>query len=142
MRARKRAVVAMARRLAVDLWRIQTGQCSAENKNATATAIQRDIEARLHGRQHVSEKLRYKLTGEDSALSLSYEFDQAAFDALARDRCQRSRGFDQLARLKLTHPRTSEAGDYLVLERGPLWVESGKATEPGNRPVWRFSFMR
>lgn len=29
-RARKRAVVAVARRLAVDLWRIRTGQCSAE----------------------------------------------------------------------------------------------------------------
>ena len=29
-RARKRAIVAVARRLAVDLWRIRTGQCSAE----------------------------------------------------------------------------------------------------------------
>jgi transposase len=29
-RARKRAVVAVARRLAIDLWRINTGQCSAE----------------------------------------------------------------------------------------------------------------
>jgi transposase len=29
-RARKRAVVAVARRLAVDLWRISTGQCSAQ----------------------------------------------------------------------------------------------------------------
>lgn len=29
-RARKRAVVAAARRLAIDLWRINTGQCSAE----------------------------------------------------------------------------------------------------------------
>lgn len=30
VRARKRAIVAVARRLAVDLWRIHTGQCSAE----------------------------------------------------------------------------------------------------------------
>jgi len=51
--------------------------------------IQRDIEARLHGRQHLTEVLRYKLTGEDPTLSLSYEFDQAAFDALARDRLGR-----------------------------------------------------
>lgn len=29
-RARKRAIVAVARRLAVDLWRLRTGQCSAE----------------------------------------------------------------------------------------------------------------
>lgn len=29
-RARKRAVVAAARRLAIDLWRINTGQCTAE----------------------------------------------------------------------------------------------------------------
>lgn len=30
VRARKRAVVAAARRLAVDLWRVRTGQCSPE----------------------------------------------------------------------------------------------------------------
>ncbi len=47
--------------------------------------IERDIEARLHGRQHLTDVLRYELTGEDPALSLSYEFDQQAFDALARD---------------------------------------------------------
>ena len=29
-RARKRAVVAVARRLAIDLWRINLGQCTAE----------------------------------------------------------------------------------------------------------------
>ena len=49
------------------------------------TQILRDIENRLHGRQHLSEILRYELSGEDPALSLSFEFDEAAFDALKRD---------------------------------------------------------
>lgn len=34
-RARKRAVVAVARRLAIDLWRINTGQCSAQKLGLT-----------------------------------------------------------------------------------------------------------
>ena len=36
-RARKRAVVAVARRLAVDLWRIHTGRCSAEKLGLVVT---------------------------------------------------------------------------------------------------------
>jgi transposase len=47
--------------------------------------IERDIENYLKGRQHLSQVLRFRLTGEDPHLTLSYEFDQAAFDALARD---------------------------------------------------------
>lgn len=34
-RARKRAVVAVARRLAIDLWRIETGQCPAHKLGLT-----------------------------------------------------------------------------------------------------------
>jgi transposase len=44
--------------------------------------IERDIENRLKGRQHLSEVIRVKLTGEDPHLTLDYEFDQAAFDNL------------------------------------------------------------
>ena len=51
--------------------------------------IQRDIEVRLHGRQHLGEVLHYELSGQDPKLSLSYQFDQPAFDALARDKLGR-----------------------------------------------------
>lgn len=47
--------------------------------------ILRDIENRLHGRQRLSEVLPFELAGEDPTLALSYEFDQAAFEALKRD---------------------------------------------------------
>jgi transposase len=47
--------------------------------------IERDIENYLKGRQHLSEVLRFKLAGDDPRLTLSFEFDQDAFDALARD---------------------------------------------------------
>jgi transposase len=47
--------------------------------------IRRDIENRLHGRQRLSEVLRFELLEEGKRLSLSYEFDQAAFEALKRD---------------------------------------------------------
>lgn len=46
--------------------------------------IERDIENHLKGRQHLSEVIRYKLTGSDPHLTLEYEFDQAAFDALTQ----------------------------------------------------------
>ena len=51
--------------------------------------LQRDIEVRLHGRQHLGEVLRYELTGQDPKLSLTYQFDQPAFDTLARDKLGR-----------------------------------------------------
>ena len=47
--------------------------------------IERDIENYLKGRQHLGEVIRFKLPGKDPHLALTYEFDQAAFDALARD---------------------------------------------------------
>jgi transposase len=47
--------------------------------------IERDIENYLKGRQHLGEVLRFQLTGEDPHLSLTHEFDQSAFDTLARD---------------------------------------------------------
>jgi len=47
--------------------------------------ILRDIETRLHGRQRLSEVLRFELTGEDPTLTLAYRFDEAAFEALKRD---------------------------------------------------------
>ena len=44
--------------------------------------IQRDIETRLKGRQFLGRVLKFHLTGEDPKLSLAYEFDNAAFEAL------------------------------------------------------------
>jgi len=51
--------------------------------------IQRDIESRLQGRQHLREVLRFELAGDDPKLSLAYEFDRQAFDALANERLGR-----------------------------------------------------
>lgn len=48
-------------------------------------AIERDIENRLKGRQHLRKVLRYELHGEDPKLALTYEFDQPAFDKLATE---------------------------------------------------------
>ena len=45
--------------------------------------IQRDIENRLQGRQHLRQVLRFELAGGDPKLSLTYAFDQQAFHALA-----------------------------------------------------------
>jgi len=49
------------------------------------SAIERDIENRLKGRQHLREVLRYQLLGEDPRLTLTYDFDQAALDKLATE---------------------------------------------------------
>lgn len=51
--------------------------------------IQRDIENRLHGRQHLGEVLHFHLTGDDPKLALAYEFDQKAFDVLVSDKLGR-----------------------------------------------------
>ena len=51
--------------------------------------IQRDIESRLQGRQHLREVLRFELAGDDPKLSLTYAFDQQAFDVLAEQRLGR-----------------------------------------------------
>ena len=47
--------------------------------------LQRDIETRLMGRQHLSEVLRFKLSGTGHTLTLTWEFDQHALDALAQN---------------------------------------------------------
>jgi len=47
--------------------------------------IERDIESYLQGRQQLSEVIHFDLAGNDPHLSLTFEFDQAAFDALAQD---------------------------------------------------------
>lgn len=51
--------------------------------------IQRDIEHRLHGRQHLAKVLHFQLTGDDRKLTLAYEFDHNAFEVLARDKLGR-----------------------------------------------------
>jgi transposase len=45
--------------------------------------IERDIENYLKGGQQLSAVIRFELAGEDPHLTLTYRFDQAAFDALA-----------------------------------------------------------
>ena len=47
--------------------------------------IERDIELRLKGRQHLSHVLHFQLTGDDPNLALNYQFEQAAFDDLANN---------------------------------------------------------
>jgi transposase len=51
----------------------------------TRATLQRDIETRLMGRQHLREVLQFNLSGTGRTLKLNYKFDQDAFDALARD---------------------------------------------------------
>jgi len=51
--------------------------------------LQQDVATRLRGRQHLAHLLHVEITGADPALTLTYQFDRAAFDALARDRLGR-----------------------------------------------------
>jgi transposase len=46
-------------------------------------AIERDIQNRLKGRQHLQDVLRFQLLGEDPQLELKYEFSQPDLDRLA-----------------------------------------------------------
>jgi transposase len=55
-----------------------------KNKRDRAT-LERDIKTRLMGRQHLSEVLKFSLAGSGRKLKLTYEFDQDALAALARD---------------------------------------------------------
>jgi len=48
--------------------------------------IQHDIDARLRGRQHLRHVLHTQLTSTGTGLRLTYRFDRAAFDTLARER--------------------------------------------------------
>ena len=45
--------------------------------------IERDIENYLKGRQSLSAVIHFELTGKDPHLTLTYQFDHAAFDAMA-----------------------------------------------------------
>lgn len=47
--------------------------------------IERDIEIRLKGRQHLSTVLRFDLAGQDPKLTLTHGFDEAAFEKLANE---------------------------------------------------------
>lgn len=46
--------------------------------------IERDIENRLKGRQHLNTVLHFDLKGQDPNLSLTHQFDKTAFDELAK----------------------------------------------------------
>jgi transposase len=48
-------------------------------------AIERDIENRLKGRQHLRDVLHYQLVGEDPQLALTYDFSQDSLDKLAKE---------------------------------------------------------
>src|SRR5690606_15769283 len=48
-------------------------------------AIERDIQNRLRGRQHLQDVLQFELSGEDPHLTLTYEFSQANLDKLAAE---------------------------------------------------------
>lgn len=63
----------------------QAAMLGRGNHRRDRARIERDIETYLKGRQHLGEVIRFQLTGADPSLALSFEFDQAAFDALARD---------------------------------------------------------
>ena len=58
--------------------------CRGKQKRDRAR-IQRDIESHLKGRQHLARVMRYQLTGDDPKLTLTWEFDSKAFDALANE---------------------------------------------------------
>lgn len=55
-----------------------------KQKRSKAT-LQRDIETRMMGRQHLNDVLHFHLDGTGRALTLNWEFHQAKLDTLARD---------------------------------------------------------
>ncbi len=48
-------------------------------------AIERDIDNRLNGRQHLRHVLKYQLAGEDPKLTLTYQFDPQALERLTSE---------------------------------------------------------
>ena len=62
----------------------QAGTLRRGKQRRDRARIERDIENHLKGRQHLGEVLRFRLTGEDPRLTLAYEFNREAFDALAQ----------------------------------------------------------
>lgn len=78
--------------------------------------LQRDIETRLMGRQHLRKVLRVELSGSGRQLQLAHHFDQAAFDELDRD---------WLGRLVLVTDRTDwSTPDIIRAYRGQSEVEA------------------
>lgn len=67
-------------------WLSELGDTLKRGKQRRSrAAIERDIENRLKGRQHLREVLHYQLLGEDPRLTLTYEFSQSDLDKLARE---------------------------------------------------------
>jgi len=86
------------------------------NQKRDRTRLQHDIEVRLHGRQHLHDVLHYELTGQDPKLSLTFRFDQHAFEALARD---------QLGRLVLISDRDDwSTAEIIAAYHGQAKIEA------------------
>src|SRR6266496_2943920 len=84
------------------------------NQRRTRARIERDIENYLKGRQHLSEVIRFKLTGDEPHLTLTYEFDKSCLRRSGA-RHVRSRDLDdKLTRLVhvRNHPRLPRAGRH------------------------------
>jgi transposase len=78
-------------------------------------AIERDIQTRLMGRQHLQQVIRWELTG-DKKLSLKHEVDAKALDDLSRD---------VLGRLVLMTDRDNwSTEDIIRAYRGQAHVEA------------------
>ncbi|HEX7506538.1 MAG TPA: IS1634 family transposase, partial [Polyangia bacterium] len=78
-------------------------------------SIERDIQTRLMGRQHLQHVIRWKLTG-DKKLSLEYEVDTQAIEDLSRD---------VLGRLVLMTDRdTWSTDDIIRAYRGQAHIEA------------------
>ncbi len=73
--------VASARRWLDDL----TNTLRRGKQKRNRARIERDIELRLNGRQHLSQVLHFQLTGDDPNLALTYQFEKVAFDDLANN---------------------------------------------------------
>lgn len=67
-------------------WLLQLADTLRRGKQKRDRArIQRDIESRLKGGQQLGRVMHFKLAGDDAKLTLTYEFDRKAFDALASE---------------------------------------------------------
>lgn len=95
--------------------RLQKTLKRGKQKRDRAT-LERDIQTRLMGRQHLGKVLRVELTGIGRHLQLAYRFDQAAFDELDRD---------WLGRLVLVTDRANwSTADIIRAYRGQSDVEA------------------
>jgi len=104
--------VASAKKWLDDLAAVLRG---GKQKRDRAT-IQRDIDTRLMGRQHLSKVIHANLSGTGRKLTLTYEFDQDALDALKRD---------WLGRLVLMTDRDDWPTDEIIrIYRGQSKIEA------------------